>query len=93
MSCDHENFRAYVTVARISDAAVWYADLTVTCVDCNQEMQFIGFPQGCSPGEPMVNVSGTELRIPFRPYSEEEARRRFLEEDPLGFTISSGGSR
>lgn len=83
MSCDHPDFEARVDVARITDSAVWYADLTVRCAACGQEMQFIGFPMGLSPGEPMINVSGTELRIPFRPYAEAEARRRFLSDSRL----------
>lgn len=89
IGCEHLNFTANVSVSRITDSPVWYADLTVKCVQCRQEMQFIGFPMGLSPGEPMTNVSGTELRIPFRPYTEEEAKRRFLSEDNVvGFRIS-----
>lgn len=88
MSCNHLDFAANVSVSRITDSSVWYADLTVKCVQCGQSMQFIGFPMGLSPGEPMISVSGTELRIPFRPYTEEEAKRRFLSEEEIGFRVS-----
>lgn len=81
VSCSHENFFANVAVARISDSQVWYADLTLICDQCGEKMEFIGFPMGLSPGEPMVDVTGTELRIPFRPYSEEEAKRRIRSDD------------
>lgn len=77
-----------VNVARITDSSVWYADLTLECADCGQEMRFIGFPMGLSPGEPMVSVDQKELRIPFKPYEKEEVRRRFLEAHPAGFRIT-----
>lgn len=89
-TCEHPDFAATVSCARILDSPVWYADLTLRCAACGREMQFIGFPMGLSPGEPMVNVSGTELRIPFRPYTEEEAFRRFGDNPPsLGFRITA----
>lgn len=77
-----------VSVARITDSSVWYADLTLECADCGQKMRFIGFPMGMSPGEPRCSVDETELRIPFAPYSEEERRKRLLERSPLGFEIA-----
>ena len=46
-----------------------------------------GFPAGLSPAHPMVSIDGTEAHLPFRPYDEEEARRRFLDEEPAGFTV------
>lgn len=90
MSCDHEKFHANVDVQRITDSSVWYADVRVRCAQCDQEMQFIGFPMGLSPAEPMVSVDGKEARLPFRPYDEEETRRRFLEEHAVGFRITGG---
>lgn len=89
MSCEHEHFAANVDCARITDSSVWYADLRLQCTDCGQAMRFIGFPMGLSPGEPMTNVEGTELRIPFAPYDKGEARRRFLDMSPPGFRITS----
>jgi hypothetical protein len=86
-TCPHETFEANVAVARISDASVWYADLTLRCVECGQKMEFIGFPMGLSPGEPMVDVTGTELRIPFKGHSEEVRRKRLLGEG-FGYRIS-----
>jgi hypothetical protein len=90
MSCDHPDFAAKVDVQRILDSAVWYADVSVKCSACGQQMAFHGFPMGLSPAEPMVDVTGTEARLPFRPYNEEEARRRWLDEEPAGFTVRRG---
>lgn len=87
MSCEHLNFRALVDCARIQGSAVWYADLSLECTDCGQKMRFVGFPKGLSPGEPMTNLTETELRIPFKPYDEAEARRRLLEQHPEGFLV------
>lgn len=89
--CDHQRFAAQVAVQRIVDSAVWYADVSVRCSACGQAMQFIGFPVGLSPAEPMVDVTGTEARLPFRPYDAAEARRQFLDESPAGFTIKRRG--
>lgn len=89
VGCDHLDFTANVSISKIADSPVWYADLTVKCSQCGQDMQFVGFPMGLSPGEPTTNVSSTELRIPFRPYTEEEAKRRFLSKDNVvGFRVS-----
>lgn len=86
-ACEHADFRAGVNVQRITDSTVWYADVSVTCAECGQRMEFLGFPRGLSPAEPMVDVTGTEARLPFRPYDEEQARARFLDESPAGFRI------
>lgn len=87
MSCDHETFAAQVDVQRITDSSVWWAELRVTCSECGQRMQFMGFPCGLSPAEPMVSVDGTEARLPFRPFDETETRGRLLDEAPPGFRI------
>jgi hypothetical protein len=71
-----------VDVQRITDSAVWYADVSIECAECGQQMQFHGFPVGLSPAEPMVDLTGAVARLPFRPYDEEETRRRFLEDGP-----------
>ncbi len=84
--CPHEEFSANVAVARIIDASVWYADLTLCCAACGQKMEFIGFPMGLSPGEPMTDVTGTELRIPFKGYSEGARKEKLLGRG-WGFTI------
>lgn len=93
MSCDHEHFRANVDVQRISDSAVWYADVTVTCDQCGQRMEFLGFPVGLSPAEPMTSLDRTEARLPFRPYDEAEAKRRWLNTEPAGFVLRAGGGQ
>lgn len=88
-NCSHPNFNASVDVSRIEDAATWYADLRLTCATCGQEMRFVGFPRGLSPGEPMVNLAETELRIPFRPYSKGEVKRRLLGDEQPGYRVVS----
>lgn len=88
-TCNHEDFIARVSVQRLLDSAVWYADFTLKCSACGEPMEFIGFPMGLSPGEPMVNLDRTELRIPFRAYRGDEARRRELLTDPPGFRVTA----
>lgn len=88
LSCEHLDFRAGVDVQRITDSAVWYADVRVTCAECGQRMEFLGFPLGLSPSEPMVSIDRTEARLPFRPYNGDRARRRFLDEEPPGFRVA-----
>ena len=90
MTCDHPDFIANVAVNRITDGAVWYADLMIKCADCGQQMRFLGMPMGLSPTGPMCDPTETEARLPFAPYSEEEANRRFLDAHPAGFVISGG---
>lgn len=91
MECDHKEFTARVDVSRIEDSPVWYADLKLNCSVCGKEMQFIGFPFGMSPGEPTINLTGTEARLPFSPFSEEETKKRFTDAVQLGYRIKVGG--
>lgn len=87
MTCNHPDFCADVQVSRFEDSDVWYAELKLRCEICHQEMQFIGFPMGLSPGEPMINITGTELRIPFRSLV---SRDNSPNESPIGFLVTQG---
>jgi hypothetical protein len=90
-TCEHLDFNATVSVQRIEDASVWYAEVRIACSVCGQAMRWLGFPMGMSPAEPMTDVTGREARLPFAPYSEEEARRRLLNPDGIGFRVVSRG--
>jgi hypothetical protein len=86
--CDHPTFAARVEVDRLTDAPVWYANLTLTCEVCGEAMPFVGLPMGLSPGEPMVDVAGTQARIPFRAFTAAAAEARGLDPDQPGYTVT-----
>ncbi len=68
MTCQHENFVATVNVARIDEGEGLlglYADITVTCTDCDEPMLFRGPDVGLSQREPRVEVGRAELRCPL----------------------------
>lgn len=75
--CQHENFDAFVDVARITasdtDPTVvgYAAEIKVTCRDCNEPFRWTGVPAGLSPGHPTCSVDETELRAPLRPASAD----------------------
>lgn len=78
--CEHENFAAFVDVNRITDSTAesatvkgYAADIRVWCGDCAEAFVFIGAPVGVSPGQPMVSLDGSELRVPLRPVSADDA--------------------
>lgn len=41
------------------------SSIRVFCAECQEPLQFIGLPIGYSPRQPMVDVSGHELRAPL----------------------------
>lgn len=70
--CEHTNFTASVSVARLSeeDGGVitgYSADLKICCADCGLPFQFIGVPNGYSPFEPKASIDNEELRLPITP--------------------------
>lgn len=75
MDCKHLNFETQTRVARLTDGddgpvTGYSAEIRIRCVDCQHPFEFIGVPGGYSPGQPMVNFDGTELRAPIRPSSD-----------------------
>jgi hypothetical protein len=77
-ACPHLNFKAGVTVARLTDGddgpiTNYSASIKVRCANkpCGQEFEWIGPPMGVNPGRPTVSVDGTELRAPLRPVGSD----------------------
>lgn len=69
--CEHENFKANVSVGRIlnqdNKAYAFTADITVECADCGMPFCFLGLPTGLSATEPCVEFGGKEARMPITP--------------------------
>jgi hypothetical protein len=63
--CDHRNFNADVTVNRLEDVGLNYADLTIRCASCGAPAVFRGLKLGLSPNEPRANPGNQEVRLPF----------------------------
>jgi hypothetical protein len=81
--CDHHQFYAEVSVARLTETEEsekvtgFRADVKIRCVECQQEFEFIGVPQGYHVSSPTINIDGTELRLPIKPakYSEPKENK------------------
>lgn len=75
--CPHENFDAYVDVARRTksdtDSTVvgYSAEIKVNCRDCQEPFRWTGVQAGLSPARPMCSVDETELLAPLRPASAD----------------------
>lgn len=76
-ACPHENFDAYVDVARRTKSdtdptVVGYtAEIRVTCRDCQEPFRWTGLQAGLSSARPMCSVDETELLAPLRPASAD----------------------
>lgn len=70
--CEHNSFRAAVTVNRISDTNPmrFATEISVVCAECGMAFEFIGLPCGLSSDFPTVNPTAQELRCPIRPKSK-----------------------
>ena len=76
-ACPHENFEAFVDIARVlaeeGDAAPAYfmADITAGCTDCGEPFRWTGLQAGMSPRQPMCSVDESTMRAPLRPASAD----------------------
>ena len=75
--CPHENFDAFVDVARIEESeggpiGGFMAEIKVWCHDCGEQFAFHGdLPIGSLPCQPCLSSDRTELRAPLRPVSSD----------------------
>jgi hypothetical protein len=71
MSCNHEHFEADVIVNRFAgkDPMQFAAEISIRCTECGLPFHFIGFERGLSFHQPLINLDGTELRLPILPGS------------------------
>lgn len=71
MPCDHEQFKARVSVSHPRDnkddpEPGYSATITVRCAFCGQAFEFVGVSPEPSVERPMVAQGGIELRAPLR---------------------------
>lgn len=82
--CPHPSFVAHVNVQRITETGGFYADITISCVQCETPFAFVGVPIGSSPEHPTTSVDHHELRVPIVPKGEKATWGH-------GFSVSFGG--
>ncbi|MDX3074612.1 hypothetical protein [Streptomyces sp. MI02-7b] len=75
--CPHENFDAFVDIARRTksddDPTVlgFTAEIRVNCRDCDEPFRWTGLQAGLSSAHPMCSVDETQLLAPLRPASAD----------------------
>lgn len=88
MTCEHEDFAAFVDVARLTanddDPTIigYTAEIRIDCAQCGESFVFRGIPVGVLPGQPTTSVDGRELRAPLAPASDPE-----FGSSGMGFTV------
>lgn len=76
-ACPHEDFAAFVDVARIAkdddDPAIvaFTAEVRIRCAACDEAFRFIGMPAGMLPNRPACSPNEEEARLPIRPASSD----------------------
>ena len=75
-SCEHEEFAAFVDVARLSDddggpINGYSANIRIDCARCGERFRFVGVPAGLSFSKPTCSVDEGELHVPIRPASSD----------------------
>ena len=84
MSCKHMNFETGAKVGRLHEEGKpemitgYRLDLIVRCKDCGLPFEFVGLPGGYHPGQPTVNIDGTELRCPITPSTDPVEHAKVL---------------
>jgi len=79
--CIHMNFKANVSVGRLTDPAnenivkAYTADVRVECAECGLPFQFLGLPMGMDTQGARVSTDGLEARLAISPQG--------LKPDPL----------
>lgn len=85
MACEHHNFDATVSVARLEDTGRFSADVKINCADCGKPMRFIGLPIGLDLNGAAVSPDGTEARLAIHPVNEQVPG--LADDEPAGFRI------
>jgi hypothetical protein len=65
--CKHEDFKAQVNVHRLEDTGRFYADVYVSCAQCDLPFHFITPDYGLRNDRPAAGPDATELRCPIAP--------------------------
>jgi hypothetical protein len=83
--CEHHNFSANVSVARLEDTGRFLAHVTVFCTDCSEPFQFAGLPAGLHLNGATVSLDGLEARLAICPKSSQPSPFQLM---ATGFTVS-----
>lgn len=67
MSCQHKEFAANVTVARLEDSGKFIAEIKVSCAQCQTPFQFLGLQPGFDFNGATVSLDGLEANIAIAP--------------------------
>ena len=72
MTCEHNDFEAFVGVHRLADQEGgpirrYTADVKIRCKACGLPFRFLGVDRGMSFSQPMASFHGDELRAPLAP--------------------------
>lgn len=70
MTCKHMNFGATVNIARLEDSGRFMAEVSVKCVDCGEQFQFLGLEPGLNLNGSAVSIDGLEAFIAIAPNSQ-----------------------
>ena len=75
--CEHLNFSAKVSVARLTKVlggpvTGYTADVVIKCAECGLPFRFIGLGAGNHFAEPRVSIDGCELRAPIEPAEHDK---------------------
>ena len=81
--CPHLEFDAKVTVARLEDSTLKYAEVTIVCLNCGKPAVFRG-QIGVQPDRATRSADGQEARLPFVIDTDSEPTGN------IGFTINIG---
>ena len=65
--CNHPDFDAHFSIARLLDIDAYQMDITVKCAACGMPFKFLGVPGGWSSKKPMTSITGMELSAPIAP--------------------------
>lgn len=72
MTCEHVNFKANVSVGRLSledggPITHYSADVTIECAECGEPFEFLGLPVGLTSYGATTSLDALELRAAIKP--------------------------
>jgi hypothetical protein len=85
MVCNHEDFKATVSVARIENKDRFMAEISIACTQCGVPMQFMGLDPGLNYDGATLSLDGLEARIGIHPRGERPTPLQKL----AGYTVSN----
>lgn len=86
--CNHMNFAAQVSVARLEDKGAFTADIRIRCIECGIPFQFLGLEPGVDMQGARVSIDGLEARMAICPQGAAPSPM-----DNIMINIGAGGKR